>query len=736
MKMFIRLMVPLAFLGMNLFLGEQILQKADAFRLLNSRLAIDTLIDPCPPGEFIIDIDRDGRDEIIFNIDSQVMNKRDLWLADIPPADRIEKEIPGKKIVTIPHSYNLFDAWWEEKTNRGVFKCLALEKGDLALKELYLPGNRWKSHKFDSLQYRLLSALCSFDQPEFVDLDGDGRQEMIFILRSFYIHYPRGAVCFDAISRKSKWQYYGGTLFNNVAFSDLDGDNGKEVILSSAAVNNGADTNGTDDSHSYVIVLDCTGKELWKRSTGGWYTSVDGLVIKDIDLDKKPEIIVSVGSHRAQPRHKGMIYILDSRTGEIKNLYPNPDASFSTIFVKDFGVKHPRLYAGDGAGCILMFDYNLRLLKKTRHGSQVFVINQFTPAVDWPYLITLSKDRLAVYDWDLNRKAFEYHFAPPARNLESISSEIFRKIHSPRGDSALVRSDKLYRLRQIKRSLPGIVQNLIISGLLPLIIGLILFDAFFFYALRRLGEFRRYDLKEQRQNQTRRFLDILQEIAYKLKTPVTDLSWTIEKVRQNIAAVSPQEVQDDFSRLAEFLDEDIGALKRKSNQLLRLIQAHRPQFKNTALKPVLEKLVTRFRALAGEKIAIRFSMDEDVSLNIDEELFKEALANVLDNALEAIPAGGTVTLSAVVIPAALKKKAKQVLIEVEDTGCGIDEADLDRVFEPFFSRKEATGGSGLGLTICRYIIAVHGGGIDIHSRRGFGARVQILLPVDGVKVER
>jgi polar amino acid transport system substrate-binding protein len=304
------------------------------------------------------------------------------------------------------------------------------------------------------------------------------------------------------------------------------------------------------------------------------------------------------------------------------------------------------------------------------------------------------------------------------------------------GDSALVRSDKLYRLRQIERKLPGIVENLVISGLLPLIVGLVLFDIFFFYALGRFGLHHLYVLKEQRQDRTRRFLDILQEIAYKLKTPITDLSWTIEKARQNIAAVSPQEVQDDFSRLAEYLDEDTAALKRKSNQLLRLIQVYRPQFKNTALKPVLEKMVERFRTLAGEKIKIRFSMDEDVSLNIDEELFNEALSNVLDNALEAIPGAGTVTLSAVVLPAALKRKARQVLIEVEDTGQGINKEDLTRVFEPFFSRKEATGGSGLGLTICRYIVAVHGGEIDIHSRKGFGARVQITLPVDGVKVER
>ncbi|MCI0470770.1 MAG: hypothetical protein L0Y73_03835, partial [Candidatus Aminicenantes bacterium] len=259
MKMFIRLMVPLVFLGMNLFLGEQILQKSDSFRLLNSRLTIDTLIAPCPPGNLVLDIDRDGRDEIIFNIDSQAMNKRDLWLLDIPSAGRIEKEIPQKKIVTIPHSHLLFDARWEEKTNRGVFKCLGLEKGDLVLYELYLPGHEWKSHKFDSLQYRMLSVLSSFTSPYLVDLEGDGRQEMIIIFQSYYIHYPRGVVCFDAISRKCKWQYYGGALFKDVAFSDLDGDNRKEVILSSAAVNNGAVNNSTDDSHSYVIVLDRTG---------------------------------------------------------------------------------------------------------------------------------------------------------------------------------------------------------------------------------------------------------------------------------------------------------------------------------------------------------------------------------------------------------------------------------------------------------------------------------------------
>jgi signal transduction histidine kinase len=70
-----------------------------------------------------------------------------------------------------------------------------------------------------------------------------------------------------------------------------------------------------------------------------------------------------------------------------------------------------------------------------------------------------------------------------------------------------------------------------------------------------------------------------------------------------------------------------------------------------------------------------------------------------------------------------------VLIEVEDTGCGIDESDIPQLFTPFFTKKENKKGTGIGLTICKRIIETHGGTIAVHSRKGFGTKFAITIPV-------
>jgi len=107
------------------------------------------------------------------------------------------------------------------------------------------------------------------------------------------------------------------------------------------------------------------------------------------------------------------------------------------------------------------------------------------------------------------------------------------------------------------------------------------------------------------------------------------------------------------------------------------------------------------------------------------------LANVVRNAIEAMPPRGTIKVRA-------SCDADTAIIEITDNGHGIAPTILDRVFEPFFTTKArhaaATGGTGLGLSICRRIVEEHGGTIAIRSRRPGGTTVTIALPVSRDRV--
>jgi two-component system sensor histidine kinase HydH len=94
--------------------------------------------------------------------------------------------------------------------------------------------------------------------------------------------------------------------------------------------------------------------------------------------------------------------------------------------------------------------------------------------------------------------------------------------------------------------------------------------------------------------------------------------------------------------------------------------------------------------------------------------------NIFLNAIEAMPKGGTLTISTAV------SDTSYFIIKVEDTGCGIPREDLSRIFDPYFSRKDH--GTGLGLSITQSLIENHKGIIQIKSKVGLGTTMRIDLP--------
>jgi signal transduction histidine kinase len=105
---------------------------------------------------------------------------------------------------------------------------------------------------------------------------------------------------------------------------------------------------------------------------------------------------------------------------------------------------------------------------------------------------------------------------------------------------------------------------------------------------------------------------------------------------------------------------------------------------------------------------------------VDRTLVGRALANVIENALHAMPGRGSLTVAG-------RLEGAVVVIDVTDTGVGMDAEELERVFEPYFSTKAM--GTGLGLPIARRNIELSGGAVAIASEKGRGTRVTIRLPV-------
>jgi signal transduction histidine kinase len=120
--------------------------------------------------------------------------------------------------------------------------------------------------------------------------------------------------------------------------------------------------------------------------------------------------------------------------------------------------------------------------------------------------------------------------------------------------------------------------------------------------------------------------------------------------------------------------------------------------------------------------------DEDISINADANMLQQAFFNLCINAIEAMPKGGGLTLNIYSI-GNLKTKQDDAVIEVIDTGVGIPEEILLKIFNPFFTTKEPGKGTGLGLSIVHMIIERHKGTINVESRLNQGTKFTVRLPV-------
>lgn len=173
--------------------------------------------------------------------------------------------------------------------------------------------------------------------------------------------------------------------------------------------------------------------------------------------------------------------------------------------------------------------------------------------------------------------------------------------------------------------------------------------------------------------------------------------------------------------------EEIGAAADRATNLTRqllIFSRSRPMKRDPLdMNGVVDGLMGMLVPLVGENITIRTRLCEGLrKISADRGAMEQILINLVINARDAMPGCGVITVRTA------NEGADRIRIEVQDTGCGMDEAAMARIFEPFYSTKEAGKGMGLGLAVTRDIVADHGGQISVSSRKGAGTRLTVLLP--------
>ena len=184
----------------------------------------------------------------------------------------------------------------------------------------------------------------------------------------------------------------------------------------------------------------------------------------------------------------------------------------------------------------------------------------------------------------------------------------------------------------------------------------------------------------------------------------------------------------------ENLSEVLASTRRATALTRQLLafgrrQALRPE--RLRLNHVIRDMMKMLGRLLGEDIAVHLDLDEGVGpVMADRTQIEQVIMNLAVNARDAMPEGGALTVrTARHLPEPGAGGAPRAVIEVRDTGCGMDEETRSRIFEPFFSTKPAGAGTGLGLATVHGIVHQSGGDIRVESRPGEGTTFRILLPL-------
>jgi two-component system, NtrC family, nitrogen regulation sensor histidine kinase NtrY len=244
------------------------------------------------------------------------------------------------------------------------------------------------------------------------------------------------------------------------------------------------------------------------------------------------------------------------------------------------------------------------------------------------------------------------------------------------------------------------------------------------------------DLKRQRSEleRTQRleaWADMARQVAHDIKNPLTPIQ---------LSAEHAQRVNIDRGRpLSPVLDDCVAAiltqvklLRQIATEFSSFASSPTPRPEPTALPALIEEVVEPYRTGLANRIAIEVQADPGLPIvTIDRTLFARALTNVIENALHAMPGTGRLTIASRLdnrSPQSPVPSSPSVVVEISDTGVGMDQEALNKIFEPYFSTK-ATG-TGLGLTIAKRNVELNGGTIDVRSERGVGTTVTMTLPVN------
>lgn len=214
--------------------------------------------------------------------------------------------------------------------------------------------------------------------------------------------------------------------------------------------------------------------------------------------------------------------------------------------------------------------------------------------------------------------------------------------------------------------------------------------------------------------------DLAAGVAHEIRNPLNTIGLTIDFV-ERYAKREGIDLPPVAAEKFEIVRMEIQRLTRIIEDFIHLARPAAPRFQNVKIAEVILRAVQLIEEEARKQnVSIEVDAQDELQVHCDPDQMAQVALNILQNACQAMTEGGKITVR-------VRRVRGRVVIEFADTGPGIPEEYLERIFEPYVSTKK--NGLGLGLPLCHNIVVAHGGTITVCSRQGQGATFVVNLPI-------
>ncbi len=215
-------------------------------------------------------------------------------------------------------------------------------------------------------------------------------------------------------------------------------------------------------------------------------------------------------------------------------------------------------------------------------------------------------------------------------------------------------------------------------------------------------------------------------VGHELRNPLGAIKNAVYYIKGKVAKDGLGQKEPRVMEFLDIMDDEINASNKIINDLLGFSRVGKPSVSPTRIEKVIEDALSH--TAIPENIELTKKVDTGLpEVKMDPDQIQQVLVNIITNAVEAMPEGGKLTIAA-------REKDKFLEVKIADTGCGIPQETVDKIFDPLFTTKAK--GIGLGLAVCKAIIDRHQGNIEVMTQMGKGTTFTIKLPLKTESSER